>query len=93
MRDSNAGNHVQSRCMPYMPFMEHVAVAGGDTNVSAQSRDHGLAFSWSSSMVISQRVLSQNLIDLSDCMVEQPLECESELNRIKMIYIYLSWCR
>ena len=73
-----------------MPLIAHVAVAGSDANVSAQPWDHGLALSWSSSMAISQRMLSHNLIDLSDCMVKDSLERESELDGIKVIYVVVS---
>ena len=73
-----------------MPLIAHVAVAGSDANVSAQSRDHGLALSRSSSMAISQRMLSHNLIDLSDCVVKDSLERESELDGIKVIYVVVS---
>ena len=76
--------------MPYMPLIAHVAVAGSDANVSAQPWNHGLALSWSSSMAISQRMLSHNLIDLSDCMLKDSLERESELDGIRMIYVVAS---
>ena len=41
-------------------------------------------------MAISQRMLSHNLIDLSDCMVKDSLERESELDGINMIYVVVS---
>ena len=44
-------------------------------------------------MAISQRVLSHNLIDLSDCMVKDSLERESELDGIKMIHVVVSMRR
>ena len=35
LRDPNARYHVEPRCMPYVPIIAFVAVAGSDTNVSA----------------------------------------------------------